>query len=143
MSQVTYELKDSLEYASKGEKQPATFIEIVAPSFKQMGSFTPIKQALTAALSEVTEGLDVNPVDDKDPEPITGPQVMQLMHRGSGDMTKVMLHAQQLFKSGVALIDGEEKLTIPLMDSMSLRDFEGLLGEYVANFIVPSLMDGM
>ena len=73
---------------------------------------------------------------------MTGAQCIQVLYRSSVDVTKVFLYAEQLFKSGVALIDGETKLTTPLMEKMSLQDFEGLVGAYIANFIVPSLMDG-
>lgn len=145
MSEHVYELKNSFSYAYKGETQEAGFITLYAPTFKQMSRVAPIKQAFTSAIEEVTKSLDSvdGGNDSGEPDQITGAQIMQLMYRWSGKMAGVFLDAQELFKSGAALIDGETKLTIPLMEKMSMVDFEGLVGEYIANFIAPSLMDGL
>ena len=142
MSEVIYELKHPFEYSSKGEKVPASFITLFAPTFKQIDKVAPIKQAFTAAITELTDSVESGDSQEEAGD-ITGPQVLQLMYRWSGDMTKIFLHSEQLFKSGAALVDGEAPLTTPLMEKMNLTDFEGLLGAYIANFIVPSLMDGL
>ena len=143
MSEYTYELKQSFKYAKSGEQEDATFITITAPTFKQLDKVAPIKQALMAAISEIQDSKIVAESDAKtDNEKLTGAQCIQLMYTWSGDLNKVFLHAEQLFKSDVALIDGESRLTSPLMDKMSVTDFEGLVGAYIANFIAPSLMDG-
>ena len=143
MSEHIYELKHPFKYANKGEQVDASFITVFAPTFKQIDKVAPIKQAFTIAIDELNSD-DVKIEEDKKEEDsgITPTMVLQLLYRANADVTKVFLHARELFKSGAALIDGESSLTIPLMDKMSLDDFEGVLGVYIANFIVPSLMDG-
>lgn len=138
------ELKDPFSYASKGSTVEAKFITLTAPTFKQLDKVAPIKQAFMSAIAEVTEGADTEAAeaDDTTDEGIDGAQVLQVMYRASEKMTTVLLHAEQLFKSGAAMVDGEEKLTSELMGKMSFDDFEGLVGAYIANFIAPSLMDG-
>jgi len=143
MSEYTYELKQSFKYAKSGEQEDATFITITAPNYDQLLKAAPIKQAFMAAARQVTSDGD----DDKDKEKptdakITGQQCIQLLYNWDGDMVKVLVYAQELFKSGVALVDGEAKLNIELIKKMSAADFEGLVGAYIANFIAPSLMDG-
>jgi hypothetical protein len=144
MSEHIYELKHPFKYANKGEQVDASFITVFAPTFKQIDKVAPIKQAFTVAIDEISSGQeDVKEKEgEKESEGITPSQVLQLLYRANADITKLFLHAQELFKSGAALVDGESKLTIPLMEKMSLDDFEGLVGVYIANFIVPSLMDG-
>lgn len=142
MSEVVYELKSPFVYATGADAPEAMFIELSAPSYKSMPHMVPIKQAFMAAIKEVSTDVVEDKEAPKDLE-ITGTQVMQLMYGWSGDLNKIMVYAQELFKSkGVALVDGEEKLTQPLIDKMSVGDFEGMLGAYIANFIAPSLMDG-
>ena len=146
MSEHIYELKHPFKYASKGEQVDANFITVFSPNFKQIDKVAPIKQAFTIAIDELNSD-DVKIEEDKkegekESDGITPTMVLQLLYRANADVTKVFLHARELFKSGAALIDGESSLTIPLMDKMSLDDFEGVLGVYIANFIVPSLMDG-
>lgn len=142
MSEYQYELKHLLEYSTKdGEMAKAQFITLSAPSFKQLSHVAPIKQAFMAALTEIASG-DA----DKDAEAedtVTAAQVMSVLYCWSGDMTKILLHAAELFKSGAALVEGEAKLTQPLLDKIHYDDFDGLVGAYIANFIAPSLMDGL
>jgi len=143
MSEVQYELKNPFDYAYKGENQTASFITLLAPTYKQMGNFTPIKQAFTAAITEVTADLDPEATTEGgDDTGVTATAAMQLMYRWTGDLTKIFLYAEQLFKSGAAMIDGETKLTTPLLEKMDMVDVEGLTGEYIANFIAASLMNG-
>lgn len=143
MSEVHYELKVPFEYAYKGDMKEASFIAITAPSIKQVNHFIPIKQAFMAAATEVSKTIDTTEVEASDDGgDMDAAAIMPVMMNWSGDLSKVLIHAQELFKTGVALLDGETKLTTPMMEKMTLDDFEGLLAIYIANFIAPSLMGG-
>ena len=98
---------------------------------------TAVTEISDTATAEAPEAADGDAEND-----LTATGVLQLLYRSSSDMVKTLLHAEQLFKSGIALVDGEEKLTTPVMEKMQGDDFENLLGAYVANFIAPSLMGG-
>lgn len=142
MSEVRYELKHQFGYAYKGEMQQAMFVTMTAPSFKQVDKVAPLKQALMAAIRDIQE-VATGSTDKSDARgEITGQEVMQLLYQGKGSVATVMSHARQLFISGIALIDGETKFSLALLDEVSLDDVEGMLGEYMAAFIVPSLMGG-
>ena len=78
--------------------------------------------------------------DGGEADEITGHQVMQLLYGWSDDLRPVQHEVRQMFKSGVAMVEGVEKLTSPLQDKLSVDDFDGLMGAYIANFIAPSLM---
>ena len=148
MEEVIYELKQPIEYSSKGEKVEATFVTMFGPTYKQMGSFTAIKQAFMASIKEIQSDKDTpeQAEDDKkelDSEIMEAGSVMLLLYQRSEPISKVFLHAEKLFKDGGAMIEGETSFTDPLIKSLSLPDFEGLLGTYIANFIAPSLMDGL
>lgn len=141
MSEVTYELKKPFEYAYKGETQEASFITLAAPTFKQMRHLTPIKQAFMASINEISKSdIADDGKSDSDGE-ITAAGAMQVLYMWSGNLVAVQTEAQEMFRH-IAQIDGETKLTTPLMEKMDPDDFDGLLGEYIANFIAPSLMDG-
>lgn len=154
MSEYTYELKHPFQYANKGGQVDASFITITGPNYKQMDKVAPIKQAFTVAIEETARGEseaieaakeaaeEAKKEGKKEEDLIPPSQVIQVLYRASSDITKVFLYAEQLFKSGAALVDGETKLTTPLMEKMHLDDFEGLVGAYISNFIAPSLMGG-
>lgn len=145
--EATYELIDGFEYTNGKEVVTAQFITLTAPSKKNMEHFVPIKQAVTAAIHEISEKSTSATVEEKedsgeDEQSFSGDQIMGAMYAWSGNLYKVFLHAEQLFKNNTALVDGETKLIPALQDKMSTEDSEGLLGEYIANFIVPSLING-
>lgn len=144
MAEHTYELKSPIQYARKGEMVDGSFVTMTAPTFREVDKVAPIKQAFMAALSDVSDGTEATPEEKEAAEgvEITGKEIMQLLYRAKASVADIMRHAEKLLRSGVFRLDGEEKFTSPLLDKMSLEDFEGLVGDYIANFIMPSLTDG-
>lgn len=145
MSEVFYTLKEPFSYARKdGDAGNAQFITLVAPNYKQMQHVTPLKTAFMQAVLGFSDKDVIDATSDQtENHKIEGAQVMQVLYScAEVNMTKVMLSAAELFKAGAAMVEGEEKLTQPLIDKMKLDDFEQMVGEYIANFITPSLMDG-
>lgn len=142
-TEVIYELKQPFEYSYKGEMREAEFITLLAPTFRNIDNVTPMKQAFMRSITEISEKVDSSSAEESNEDKtISGQEVMQVMYSGSGDMVPVMLHAEQLFtRGGAALIDGETKMTKPLMEKVSTYDFESMVGEYVANFIAASILN--
>lgn len=142
MSEHTYTLREGFTYAHKGEEVVAKFITLTAANYEQMPYYTPIKQAFMAAIQDVSSTSSSEPAKEaSDDNEITGANVVQLLYSWSGELTKVLLNFEQLLKCGAGKIDGETSLTIPLIRKLSMADMEYMLGDYIANFIAPSLMD--
>lgn len=156
--EARYGLKTSFKYAgADGQIEDASFITMTAPNFKQMSKLTPIKQAFSSAIKESLSSFDSEALEvaqeattetsgtDKGADSDDGmdaSSILMIMHQWTGDLSKVFGKAADLFKSGAAMVDGETKLSGALLEKMSMDDFEGLFGTYLANFIVPSLTDG-
>lgn len=138
--QIIYELKKPFSYSAGGDTHESRFIELKEPTRKDLANFTPIQQAFMKAIKELqndTAKVEEAESQEKDGA-ITSEAVIYLMSQSEVDMVKVSLFAEQLFKNGSALIDGETSLTSPLMNKMSMDDWNGLVGTYIANFITPS-----
>ena len=143
---VAVDLSKPLSYARKGNTEEGSFVELIAPTYKQLENFLPVKQAFISAVTSIDDSKvkeKEEDKEDKDKEVITGAQALAVMMQSSCDMVKIYLYCAELFKSGAALLDGEQKLTVKLIEDMDLADFDKLVGEYVANFIAISLMDGI
>ena len=148
----TVELSQPISYAHKGEMQEADFVELIAPNYKQLENFIPVKQAFLAAVTSTANNASEEEKakakaktgeEKAKKEEITGNEVMMIMMQSKCDMTKIYLYCAELFKSGAALVGGEQKLTAPIIEAMPLNDFDKLVGGYIANFIATSLTDGM
>ena len=138
VTNITYELDTPFDYAHKGEKIEASFIELKAPTSRNMRECAFLKQAFFHSLPD-----DKGEEDGEkgDPSAVSGSQVISMMYLSHDvDMVPVLGHAKELFTSGVAMVDGEEKLTKPLMDTLSQIDLENMLGDYLINFIVASAL---
>jgi len=139
-----FELSVPVTYATKGgENDEATFVTLVPPTYKQLEWVTPIKQAVTSAIAQLTKDQAEDAAEESgDDGEITSTMMLSLLYQWDGDMNKVFLYAQELFRKGGALLDGDVKMTEPLLHKLDLGDFEKMVGEYIARFLAPSLMAG-
>jgi len=134
------ELDAPLEYAQKGEMLTGTFITLLAPTSKNMNECATLKQAFFRALPK--SGSATMEVEDSDQDSdVTGDAVMTMISMSQDvELASVLVTGRELLTSGVALIEGEEKLTKPLADKLSQDDLEKLVGEYIATFIIASAL---
>lgn len=139
--EIDFPLNKKIPYAKDGEQVKGSFVKMFPPSSKQLTQCAFLKQSFIRA---VTEQARNNPNAEKesgDEARIKGQDIIYLLYGSeSVDMAKILLSAIELFKSGVAMIEGEVKMTKPLLDEMSNDDLEGMLGEYLANFILRSVL---
>jgi len=135
-TETQFDITKPFEYAFKGEQRRAEFVTLLPPTMKQHSQAAALKQSIIRIVTGALRGTDDGSSDDKDvDEPITSKMVIATIY-GSDcvDVNVVWEQARLLLKEGVALIDGEQKLTVPLMEKMDPDDFENMVGEYIANF---------
>jgi len=131
---VYYTLIEPLPYAHKGDEVEGSFITLLPPTSRNMKECAFLKQAFFRAIPR-----DVEPDEAETDDPVTGEQIMMLILMSQEvDLAPVLAHGRELLTSGRALVDGEAKLTKPLMDKISQADLEGMVGDYMANFILAS-----
>lgn len=135
--EITFQLKKYIPYAYEGEEIDGKFIILYSPTRKQMEQCVFLKQAFfKAAKSIESDGKQ----EKGESTEIKGQDIMSLLYSSDVDMHKVILSGIALLKSGVAKIEGVKDMTSPMIDKMGQDDLENIIGEYIANFIVASLM---
>lgn len=134
-SEVNFQLTKSFGYAFNGDQRQAEFITITPPTMRQHSQASALKQSMVKMVTAaVRDAVDTVSTDDND-DAVTSEMVVSAIYGSDSiDANVVWEQAKALFKEGVALVDGEQKLTAPMIDKMSPDDFEKLTGEYVANF---------
>jgi hypothetical protein len=139
-TEFNYELESPIEYASKGEQHEAGFITLQAPTSRNLTECAQLKQAFFRALPKTPANTEVELPEEGDAE-LDGPGVMLLIAMSTEvELATVLCIARELFSSGLAQVDGEEKLTKTLLDKMSQDDLENMTGAYLANFILASAL---
>lgn len=147
-SEVIYTLEKSFNYSYKGDTREAEFITLLPPTMKQHNQAASLKQSIMKIVQNIIKDekpKGSNPTaeqkDDENAES-TDDEITREMIVGAiygsmvVDANVVWEQAKDLFKQGVILIDGEQKITTPLFDKMHPNDFEQMVGEYVVNFTI-------
>jgi len=151
MTEVIHELIKPFNYTPKnaGEETEASFITLKEPSVKQLTACSTLKQAFMRVIaSEATNSGDTAAVDtdaDTDADTDTGAMednIMNALYASDEDIAKLFLTAKELFRE-VALVDGEKKVTVPMLDAMCIEDIEKMTGKYMANFILASVLEAL
>ena len=136
-TEFDYPLLVPFTYAAKGQEVLASFVKLVAPTSRHSRECAALKQAFFRAIPKGEE-------TDVDPETVSTPSgtdiITMIACSQDVDLPDVLDTAARLFTSGTALVDGETKLTKPLLDKMSQEDVEGMAGDYLANFTVASAL---
>jgi hypothetical protein len=142
-----FEVKEKFKYAYKGNEQEVEFITLHPPTSKNLKESSDLKQFVFRALTEASER---NPGKDKDEEEpaegaqaeLTGADILLSIYAASRvSLAKFLVTGIELLSTkGVAEVDGEERLTKTLIDKMDPDEFEEMLGEYIARFIMASAL---
>lgn len=141
LTEFEYELTSQFDVMINGQMEPAISITLKAPSSKNLTECGILKQAFFRALpdTEDVEDSDAN-IDD-----MKGEDILILISMSSDvSLSDVLITAKKLFSSkGIAQINGSTTLTSPLADKLSIDDLEGMLGQYLVNFILASSLKRM
>ena len=145
ISEIEVALTTPVPYkpAGSGEMVDATKVVLTAPSSKQLQYTVILKQGFFQALGSISDNTKPISNDDKQIE-MRGEDILSMMFMADNvEMTKIFLAAKELFRSGVAKLDGIQELNQPLIDKISAEDFEKILGEYLVNFILASALKNL
>jgi len=139
--EINYELEQKVPYATKaGLPAEGTFVTLTAPTSRNMNECAYLKQAFFRSLPKSDPDASAEAGDGE----VTGAAVMAIITMSKDvDLAGVLISARELFASGVAMMEGEVKMTKPLLDAMSQDDLEAMTGEYMANFILASALRKM
>jgi hypothetical protein len=138
---ISYALKKPISYTSKGQPVEAVSVDLFEPSAKHIQLCGILKQEFHKAAAYFQDKATDSTEQGSDDVDIGAEEVMGMMYGAATcDMNKVFVTAKELLTSGLALVDGEEKLTKVLYDKLDIEDAEGLIGSFLANFTLASLL---
>lgn len=143
LEEKVYNLTTGFEYAFKGDNVTAVFIKIIPPTSKTIKHCSVIKQLFYRAATSIKNPENAaKEVEEKDSEKDSDDESYYDIFyiSESVDIELVLDSFRKLFKTGVLLLDGETKLTDPLLDKISLPDFEKLASIYLGNYIAASML---
>lgn len=137
--EVLYTLQDkTVLYAKDGDEVVAEFVQLTAPSSKQLKHTTYLKQSFFRALNSLQGAAKEEKTDES--VDMKAEDIISMLYMSDVDMNNVLLSAIELFSSGVALVDGDQRFTKPIIETLSQEDLELMTGTYLVNFILASAL---
>lgn len=142
LKEFNFEVTSEITCKTKaGDQTQVEVIVLLAPSTKNTNECAALKQAFFQASKEHRDSgakTDRETKGDKE-ETIDGDDILKMIAMSSVDYPQVLATARKLLTTGgVALVEGETKLTSHQLDQMSDEEFEQMVGDYLANFILAS-----
>ena len=141
-NEITHDLIKPFKYTPKnsGEETEASFITLQEPSVRNLTACGTLKQAFMRVIADNADSTEESGPESAEAEsqPMET-RIMNALYASDTDITIILLSAKELFKD-VALVDGEKKCTVPMLDSMCMEDIEQMTGKYMANFIQASVL---
>ena len=147
-----FKLKSEVKYTGKdGSVLTAGFIRLCAPTVRSLSVVAPIKQTFMRCIMDTTNGISKEELERISNAPIPDEPVSKKDMEGGMIITMVTANPNISYEKfltdfiailktpSIAQIEGEMPIKDSFLDQLPLSELEGMVGEYIANFIAPSV----
>jgi hypothetical protein len=140
MKEMEFTLSDPIKYQTGGEHVEGVKLELTAPAVKNRKRAAKLKQGFMRCINDLPSEAKKSPEKKQDAK-LNPDEVLVILQMGSIEYDEYIDIFVNLLSRGVCKIDGKEDLTELLAEKISFEDLERLMGEYIVNFILGSLME--
>ena len=149
-SEIEFCLTTPIKYAGDGAQIDGFKLILKAPSGKNIYHRALLKQQLMIAFqwmesqkpksssADVASSKPDAKLTDDDIKDVGDALALAIYAAPGVDIDRVLGEFSQLLTEGACSVEGEKDLTKSLFDKISLDDVDAMLGQYLANFIMPS-----
>jgi hypothetical protein len=144
-SSVDYMLETPIQVAIDGGLEDVQMVELVAPAKKVLRKTYRLQQYMTRAMLEASEMFagKVNPDAPKGEEKqITGTEVKMMLLASTVDIEACLGEFEKLAFAGCLKVNDKTVNAIQF-GKIADEDLEGLMVEFLANFIMPLVMKSL
>lgn len=136
---IEFILSKEITYHHQGTSKQGQMLVLTAPTNAHTRHRVKLQQALHRAMANIaTNKTEQVAQKDTGESTIAGSDVMMMMLTSETDMVQFHDDFRKFMCEGSCLVEGEERITAKLWDDLSPDDTDALMGEYLANFILPS-----
>lgn len=146
ITEMNYKLSSAVPYASHGEQVFSFNIKLKAPLGRHRAHLIRLKQGFMRSVlaaqknaPERAENIAENNVE-AEPYVISGADIIKLFYGSDIDLVKLQDEFRLLLAANIGEIAEGIPLNAYMIDQISQEDFEGIMGDYMAAFIVSSLI---
>jgi hypothetical protein len=143
--EIEFKLVKPILHHKGGESIECKVLILHAPSAANRKYTTRLKQAFMRAINSMNQGKgneapsNQDAVDEAKKE-LTGVNVCGLLLMSDIDLNECYENLKEILLNGTAFIDKEKIMSKMHFEQLCDEDIELILGEYIANFLIPSWM---
>jgi len=134
---IVFTLSNPITYAHEGQSGEGQLLVLRAPNSKQQRERITLQQGFFRALNSVSSSEGGKSEGSQD---IKGVEVLALLLSSDVDMVEMHEAFRKLICSQACKIEDKAEMTSTLFDEIDLDDIDLLMGEYLANFILSSVL---
>lgn len=142
-NEFEYKFIDGLKYQSGGEEVFAKKLILKAPSNKNRFQVAALQQVFMEAVALIKKQ---NPDSDstenqEESSKFDGEQILAMLMLSGINLGQMYESFVELLRAqDICMIDGKMQMNNYLLEKMSILDMQNLMGEYFANFLLPSFL---
>ena len=145
MERMIFNLSEELQYSLKGEFVKTATLEFTPPSSKSFGEALDLSQMVMGAMMDSRDILtNKDTVEtataDGESEDIDADSVRALLMASQKVKMSIVMEKFNELALKCGTFDGTVRITNTTLGKLSLPEYTRLLCEYIANFIIPSLV---
>lgn len=137
--QIEILLQEPLEVHKNGETVEVETLMLKAPTYRDRYDVLKLKQGFLGAVREATQSIagDVNSTSQREKPKFKPEDVINfLLASNTLDFERYAGNLKNILCRDGCELAGGIKMTSLLFDKLSLKDFENILGSYVADFLL-------
>jgi hypothetical protein len=146
---VDFQLSKNLKYARKGDFEETATIIMHAPSMDTLEESQNLSQLVMRAMADSQKFADSSGLSPElaekarvkaEEEGLKGPEVRMMLLASESVKFMQVINEFKRLAIKVCYVANDIKMTNSMFDKMDLDDFTGMVCNYIANFITPSLL---
>ena len=139
--EFTFLLEDEIQYSKDGEFVKTKKLLLIAPSNKQRRDVIRLQQSFMQAIkSSMNSFSDSKAKKTTGNETLKGDEIIAMLLMSEIDICAMLDSFRDLLLSGSCLLDGKVDFKEIHFDEISINDSQKLMGEFIANFLLPSVI---
>jgi len=134
---IEYNLSNPIKVSKNGDFVEENLIIITEPVYRDIHKANILQQQFLIATQNITKTVEQKE-EVKAEKELLGKDYFSILMIGNGNLELCINTLKELLKNGATI--GNIKITDTILEKISIKDFNNLLGEYLKSFLLVDLI---
>ncbi len=141
-NEFDFKLNQPLKYTAEGQNAETMSLILIAPSQKDGRLASKLKQGFMRAVKSLQkDNVQQSQTAETSTSKISASEIVMMLYMSDVDVDEYKEIFNELILNGNCQLDSKQKLTRPLYEKLPTEETDRMLGEYLENFMMSSLLN--